>query len=491
METKELKLSLNVDRGSYVRSESINAEVSLMNISSQAVRIEDMIMSNNPLHLHAINNFGKEFSGSLQSPRARDGLRFPPIKEKSMILLEPKNKITIKIDLLDILGELTEGDYEVKATYVFGGMLFVESKPVSVKVLKSTPNYSKTYQDYLRINSYPVRTTWINSEEDGFYLFIMENSQHQPSNIRSNRRILKTDEPQRTCPSILASPEQLTEHVMWIQEEPPRVATLEKRVLKDFKKVKLPIRDFKILEPPFTSIDGNLHFVVMSKEKDTTTFRLIGLPNEGKIEMEEICRFGGDFTRYCIIHDEESRLHMVWASESGSIFYTWYDLEQSIKAEGEPKMVVTCKPPILDLQLSKACEDEEGNLQLLLHFANCEFPNELHSHLINVGSKKELSHSFFPLPELGSLVLIQTVLDLECRPHYLFQDRAGALWFKAFEGAELVRVTEEGEAYPGNVDYPVLLVSSNMSRHYGIYLRYIKDKSSFVYKKLQSLTMLR
>jgi hypothetical protein len=100
---------------------------------------------------------------------------------------------------------------------------------------------------------------------------------------------------------------------------------------------------------------------------------------------------------------------------------------------------------------------------------------------------KELSHSFFPLPELGSLVLIQTVLDLECRPHYLFQDSAGALWFKAFEGAELVRVTEEDEAYPGNVDYPVLLVSSNMSRHYGIYLRYIKDKSLFVYKKLESL----
>jgi hypothetical protein len=487
METKELKLSLSVDRESYVRSESINVEVALMNISSHAVRVEDMTMRNNPLHLHAINNSGQEFSGSLQSPRARDGLRFPPVKEKSMTLLQPKNKITIKIDLLDILGELTEGDYEVKATYVFGGILFVESKPVSVKVLKSTPNYSKTYLDYLRINSYPVRTTWINSEEDGFYLFIMENSQYQPSNIRSNRRILKTDESQKACPSILSSPEQLTEHVMWIQEDPPRIATLEKRVLKEVKKVKIPIRNFNILEPPFTSVDGSLYFVVVSKEGDTTTLRLVGLPSVGKIETEEICRFSSDFTRYCIIYDEESRLHMVWSSESGSIFYTWYDLEQSIKAEGEPKMLVTFKPPMLDLQLSKACEDEEGNLQLLLHFANYEFPNELHSHLISVDSKKELSHSFFPLPEQASLVLIQTVLDLDCRPHYLFQDGHGALWFKAFEGAELLRATEEGESYPGNVDDPVLLVSSNVSANYGIYLRYIKDRSRFIYKKLESL----
>jgi hypothetical protein len=209
---------------------------------------------------------------------------------------------------------------------------------------------------------------------------------------------------------------------------------------------------------------------------------------EGKIETEEISRFSGDFIKYCIIYDEESRLHIAWASESGDIFYTWFDIEQSVKAEGEPKMLVTGKPPILNLQLSKACEDEEGNLQLLLHFANYELPNELHSHLINVDSMKELSHSFFPLPELRSLVLIQTVLDLECKPHYLFQDGAGALWLKAFEEAELVRVTEEGEAYPGNIDYPVLLASSNMNWNYGIYLRYIKDKSRFVYKKLESLT---
>jgi hypothetical protein len=487
MEIKELTLSLSVDRESHVRSESINVEVSLMNTSSRAVEVEDMTVTNNPLHLNAINNFGEKFSGSLESPRARDGLRFPPIEGKSMILLQPKNKIVVKIDLLDILGELREGAYKVRATYVSGGMFFVRSQPVSVKILKSTPNYSKTYQDYLRINSYPVRTTWINSEDDGLYLFIMENSQYQPSNIRSNRRILKTEKNQRTCPSILASPEQLTEHILMLQEYPPRVAKLERRVLTDFKKVELPIRDFKILEPPFTSFYGDLYFVVMSKEKDTAIFSLVDLPNEGKIETEEICRFDDDFTRYCIIHDEESRLHIVWASKSGSIFYTWYDTEQSIKAESEPKMLVAFKPPILDLQLSKACEDEEGKLQLMLHFANCEFPNELHSHLINVDSGKELSHSFFPLPELRSLVLIQTILDLDCRPHYLFQDSAGALWFKAFEGAEPVKVTEDDEAYPGNVDYPVLLVSSDQSPNYGIYLRYIKDGSRFVYKKLESL----
>jgi hypothetical protein len=61
------------------------------------------------------------------------------------------------------------------------------------------------------------------------------------------------------------------------------------------------------------------------------------------------------------------------------------------------------------------------------------------------------------------------------------------LWFKPSENAKPTRVTEKGENYPSSNEYPALLVSSNESRHYGIYLRHIKDESRFIYKKLGSL----
>lgn len=483
---QDLRLSLKVDRESFVRGESINLEVSLLNNSSYPIKVEDLTLRNNPLYFYAINNLGERFSGSLQSPRTRDGLTPPPVMEKSMILLQPKTQRVTKIDLLNILGELTEGDYKVAATYSSEGILFVRSKIIFIKVLKSAPVYSETFQDYLRVTSHPIRTTWINREKDGLHLFIMENSQYLPSNIRSNRRILKIEEIQKVIPSILASRGQGAEHLMWIQADTVRVASLDQRVLKDLRAIRLPAPSFQILEPPFTDEDGTLYFVVVSKEKDVTIFQLVSCSLEGEIKTEEICRFRGDFTKYCIIYDEEPRLHMTWASESGDIFYTWFDLEKSVKAESGPKMLVRSKPPILDLEVSKACEDDYGNLQLLLHIVNYESLNELHSHLINVGTQETVLHSFSLLPELNGLRLLQTILDLECRPHYLFQDRLGSLWFKAFEGG-LVRVTGEGETCPGNVDYPVLLVSSNLSLNYGIYLRYVKDRSSFVYKKLESL----
>ena len=485
---ENLKLSITTNRESYVRSESIDLKVTLLNNSSRGIQIEDLTINNNPLHIYAVNNAGKEFLGSLQSPRNRDGVPFPPLWQESLILLDPKTRIAVDVDLLNILGELAEGNYEVKARYISQGILYVESNKLSLKILKSTPSYSKTFQDYLRVNNCLIRTAWINSEEDGLYVLIMENSQHNPSNIRSNRRIIKIDEVQKVCPSILASPEQYNEHLMWIQDETLKVATIEQRVLKDVKGIKLPIQGFQILEPMFTSENGKLYFIATLKKKAMTIFQLITYSDGDTVEIEEICKFEDNLTKYSITYDEKPRLHMAWASEVGNIFYTWIDIEQAIMAKGVPKIKATGTPPILDLQLSKACENEEGNFQLRLNFVNYASSTKLQSQLINPETGREVFHSFHELPELEDLMLLQTVLDLECKPHFLFQDRKRQLWFKSFRSVKPIRVTEEGEAYPGNIDYPVMLVSSNQSRHYGIYLRYIKDQERFIYKKLTLLT---
>jgi hypothetical protein len=485
--TQDLSLSLKLDRESFFERESINLEATLLNNAATPIRVEEQTALNNSLYFCVVDKSGREFLGSLQSSRTKDELLFPPVSGEPMFLFGPNAKRVISVDLLEILGALPEGDYIAKAAYTFEGMWFVRSEPVSFKVLKSAPMYSKTFQDSLRATSNTIRTAWISKEKDGLHVFLMENSQYYPSNLKSNRRVLKIEEIQRTYPSVLGSADQDTEHFIWSQAGTVRVATLQQRVLRDVKAVKLKVPCLQILEPPFTTEDGKLHFVVTSREGEHTIFKLVSYSLEGKAEVEEICRFSGGFTKYCIIYDVEPRLHVAWASESGDISYTWFDLEKFKKTEGEPEMLVKGKPPILDVQISKACGIREGKLQPFLFFAYFEAPNELHSHLISVDSGETLLHSFFPLPEPESLVLIQTILDLECRPHYLFQDHHGALWFKAFEQAELVRVTEEGEAYPGNVDYPVLLVSSNLSLNYGIYLRYIKDGSGFVYKKLESL----
>lgn len=483
----DLKLLLKVAKESLIAGESINLIIKLLNNSAVPVRVEELSLSNNPLNFYAINSIGERFSGSLLSPVIRDGF-IPPVIEKSFILLQPKTRSIAKIDLLNILGTLDEGDYKVVVTYSSEDGLFASSNTVSIKVVKSVPVYSKTLMDYFRANCNPIRTAWINREENRFHVFIMETSQYLPSNIKSNRRILQIDKSPKVIPAILGSPKQETEHLMWIEAETIKVASIHQRVLKDLRAIRLPLSNFQILEPPFTDANGTLYFLVMSKEGNMKNFQLVRYSFDGKIATEDMLRFYGDFLKYSVFYDSKQKLHMTWASQSGQIFYIWFDLEAFIKVKGRPKMLITDKPPILDLQIFKALKTTHGKLQLLLNYVNYQASNTLHSHLIDVNSKETVFHSFSWFPELKDLTLIQIILDLDCKPHFLFQDRHGTLWFKAFEGAKPVRATEENEFYPSNIDYPMLLVSSNDTRHYGIYLRYIKDKSRFIYKKLEKLT---
>ena len=116
-----------------------------------------------------------------------------------------------------------------------------------------------------------------------------------------------------------------------------------------------------------------------------------------------------------------------------------------------------------------------------------EFKNKIHSRVVYLETKKPVLDSFFASPKVEELALLDVVLDFECNPHHLFVDRDGVLWYKPLESKGLEKATEEDEAFPSNVQFPMLLVSSERSRHYGIYLRYIKGGSRFFCKKLVSL----
>jgi hypothetical protein len=485
LDKEKIKLSLKLDKTSFFRSESITLLVSILNDSSYRIRIEDLSISNNSLFFFAINEQREKFSGSIQTPDIKDGLPINPIEEKILVTLEPKGRQSTKIELLDVLGELPEGQYQAKGTYLTG-LVFIESQPISFKILKSKPVYSITERDYMRTEISPTRTAWVNEEKNGLHLFVMATSQYKPSNLRSNRRIMKIDKIQKFYPSILARPDLEIEHLLWIEERKVKIAVVINKGLKEVRSIKLPISNPIILEPPLSNYEGRLLFVVASKKNNASQFYQVSHSFAGKTTIEEICTFNGDFTKYCVIYDEDLMLHVAWATEVGKIFYTAFDSEKSKMARGLPRIIAEGKPPILDLQLSKSLMDENGNLQLLLNFVDYKSPIDLHSKLINVETMREHSQSFHYLPELEYLTLLDTVLDLECKPHFLFHDKEGALWFKSFEDAKPARVTEKDEIYPNTVTYPTLIVSSNQSRNYGIYLRVIKNNTKFVYKQLIS-----
>ncbi len=110
----------------------------------------------------------------------------------------------------------------------------------------------------------------------------------------------------------------------------------------------------------------------------------------------------------------------------------------------------------------------------------------MNAHILNVMKKVEIVNYFVPVPKEPELRCVDVILDENCLPHHLFQDKVGKLWYQPSK-VGLVKVSEEDEICPGKVKSPTLIMSSDLSRHHGIFLRYVRDKMYFVYKKLEEL----
>ncbi|MEM1547275.1 MAG: hypothetical protein QXP91_12565 [Candidatus Methanomethylicia archaeon] len=476
-----LSLSLSIDRDLFARFESIKAHVSLINKGFKSIVIEDLTATNNPLFFIASNSLGNRFKGSLQSFWLRDdeSMKFsPPEIEKSVTVLKPGESKEIDVDLINVFNDLPEGNYNVYASYRLCALSFLKSNIVSFRIVKSKPIYSITFQDYARNDMIPIRTSWINKGEDGFYIFLMANSQNQPSNIIYNHRILKINSFKDVYPSIPSTYGQEVNHILWI-DDAIHILEILNCNLENIRVLNKSIG--RILHPSLTTEDGELRFLTLLNEGSKFLIYLVRVPFRGEVEIRNVFRFEGVLGRHSVVFDSDWNPYIAY-----SLNDTIYCLKVYVDNGFNVKYMVLdrVKGSILNLHFSNAYMDEEGGNHIVLNYIAQE-NGKLYSYLIDVDSGKHIYHLYIPI-EGENLKLIQVLLDYDCKPYFLFQDYSGALWFKPYNGG-FIKATGEDERCPGNVSYPVMLISSKYSSNYEISLRYIKNESIFTYKRLKKL----
>ncbi|MEM2541095.1 MAG: hypothetical protein QXX13_07495 [Candidatus Methanomethylicia archaeon] len=477
MSSRNLLLLLGIDRDLFVRFESIVVHVSLVNNGLKPIAVEDLTATNNPLFFRAVNNFGGRFKGSLQSFWMRDGVGEVPVRGKSMITLNPKEAREIHVDLIKIFNVLPEGNYKVYAYYRLGTLSFLKSNIISFRIVKSKPIYSITFQDYARNNMIPIRTSWINEGEDGFYIFLMDCSYNLPSNIISNRRIAKINGLRDITYSIPSVYGQNVEHVLWVDNDTLYVAEIINGGLGNIRRIKRPIG--YILNPPLTTEDGELRFLTFLEG----LVKLVRIPFKGEVMVDDVLKLRGLLDKYSIVFDMDSNPYLVYNLDR-KIYYLKINIYDQANIDRRVDLLAEANNPVLNLHLSNAWRYDEDSYRISLNYVVQE-NNKLCSYLIDVDNGKHLSHTYTPLEDM-KLKLIQVILDYDYNPYFLLQDSLGTLWFKSYDG-ELIKATGEDERCPGNVSYPVMLISSKYSRKYGIYLRYVKNESTFTYRKLKRL----
>jgi hypothetical protein len=186
---------------------------------------------------------------------------------------------------------------------------------------------------------------------------------------------------------------------------------------------------------------------------------------------------------YSLVFEEEAHAHLVYTSnrefECNHVELSGVNFEDRVKRR--LLKGVRC----FGLELSNNCLDERGESFLALHYLTLE-DGRFNAHIMDVMKKAEIVNFFIPFEKELELKCIDVILDENCLPHHLFQDRNGILWYQPSEGG-MIKASEEGEYCPRNIQFPKLILSSELSRHHGIFVRYVKDKKYFVCRKLEDL----
>ncbi|MBC7090343.1 MAG: hypothetical protein H5T50_00250 [Nitrososphaeria archaeon] len=479
---KNFKLYLDFSRRRFVRGESIPVKVCLENVSEKNFLLDELEPLSDSLYFRILGKTGFKGSFSMRSWLSREGKVLHPYETKTF-MLDAKGKKCLELDLIKILGELPEDLYKIKATYTSHGILFIDSNIVQVKIVPSNPVYISSPRDYLRYDCDPIYSVWISRQEEGYFLYFMKNSPNFPKNIWYNKRVTRLDKP---CEAYAALPENYDQQkncIVWSEKNVifRCVVEDEKFSIEDFK---LPFQVDSILEPQFFCEDGTLITLAYSFVEDHSTIYLIIIEGDGSVQTRCLKTFKGRLDEYTLVFDERTRAHLVYTIRGSNECYYIEIFGENLEKERE-QMLFRSRSQCFALQLSNNCLDESGERILALHYLTLE-DDRLNAHILNVNSKAEVKNIFLPIRKELELKCIDVILDENCSPHHLFQDKNGILWYQPAEGG-MIRASEENEVCPGNIDFPKLILSSSLSRHHGIFIRYVKDKKNFVYKKLEDL----
>ncbi|MCX8188596.1 MAG: hypothetical protein N3F64_02710 [Nitrososphaeria archaeon] len=483
MSLKEnLKLHLKFSRRKFVRGESIPVTVCLENIGNKNLLLDELTPLSASLNFKVLGKTGFKRSFPLRNWLSREGIILKPYKPKTF-KLSPNSKKCLNLDLTKICGELAEDLYKIRATYTSHEILFINSEIVQIKIISSNPIYISSPRDYLRYAYDPIYSAWISKQNNEHFLYFMKNSPNFPKNIWYNKRVTRLDKPYDVYAALPENYDQRKNCIVWYEKNVffKCVVEDEKFSLNSFE---LPFQVNCIFEPPYFCEDGVLISLAYSFTDNLSTIYLIKIGEDANFQTKPLETFKGILDEYNLVFDEKTHAHLVYTIKGCNECY-YIEISGENLEEVTKQTLFKNENQCFALQLSNNCIDESGERILALHYLTLE-KDRLNAHILDVIRKVEVKNIFVPVPKERELKCIDVILDEEGLTHHLFQDKNGILWYQPAEGG-MIQASEEDEVCPGNIEFPKLVLSSNLSRHYGIFIRYVKDRRNFVYKKLEFL----
>ncbi len=478
----DIRLSLKIENQNFIEGESIQFKVTLENTGNKTLSLHSFEPDNQSVTLAANGQKQLQILGTQMSWKERNGSHIDAPRQYDNFELKPGESQILEGDALAWIGSLPPGEYNLMAAYNSGVNIYTESEQVQIKINPAKPVYHQKVKTNIRLAYALERSAWINQTEDGFNLYLLEDSPDFPSNFFRNCFIKKITEPYNVYPSACNVDPPEAVHLCWLDKDNVlNVIKISKDgEVEETEKYSPGLKNAEILLSPFSDSKGELHLLIMNNSGKEIIY--IHLDHNKKFEKQILVSSSQGISNYSVLWDRDEIIHFAWNEKNRSaINYLRYNLNDGNKPE--QKELCNVRSNIKNLELFQTVNGETYD-EHLYALTSDENTGKYQDFLVDLVSSKPVLYKTLNGINSGGFTFFKSALTVENEPVYIFKDNSDKFYFYSSVNEE-IKLLSDSSTKPLPVDsQPELFTTAKFSHKDGIYIGYL-EKNRLQYLKVE------
>jgi len=480
-----LTLELEVPKTEVIRGESIRFVLNLVNTGDAPVTTVDATPDNRAFRIRVSGGYGVNASGDQMSIQEREGEHIDEPRETPQSILQPKEKMTVRGDVMAWIGELAPGTYTLQGHHFDLHGNPTDSKAVEIKVAEAAPVYARTAVQNVFLSYSPRSTAWIHESGGGADLFFLQSSPANPAVTYSNLPMARLDTSADVFPSSFNISAPRIQHLLWASPNGNLQVIRFRSDLPPEAPLSLPLphEDLQPIATPYSDEKGNLHALLATADgSPACLFQLIGKGTPAFHNIQAVPPLEGP--RGALWYKDEV-LAFAWVEPEGKDVYAAIVPLDAPPKQIPGKKIFTAGEAIIDLTLAQRFNAATEKFDRLAFVLGHDMVNDiLLRWRINLADGQVEEENQFVADGIGNLRILQCVITDELAPLYLFAGPDGSVRFADSNFSAFVPVLNEMRKPVRAADFPGIVIPSRFSSAPGKYVRHIEQGKRLAWVKL-------
>ncbi len=478
----DIRLSLKIGNQDFIEGESIPIKITLENTGNKTLSLHSFEPGNQSVTLAANGRKQLQILGTQLSWKERNGSHIDAPRQYDNFDIKPGETKVLEGDALNWLGSLSPGEYSLMAAYNSGVNIYTESEQVQIIINPARPVYHQNVKTNIKLAYALQRSAWINQTDNGFDLYLLEDSPDFPSNYFRDQFVKKLAEPYQVFPSVINVDPPEAIHLCWLDKDSVlNVIEISKNgEIEETYKYSPGLKDAEILLSPFSDSKGELHILIINNSGREIVY--IHLDQDKKFRKQILVSSSQGISNYSILWDRDEILHFIWNDLNRPVInYLQYNLNDG--QTSEQKESCRLQTNIRGLELFQTIDGENYN-EHLYALTSDTATGKFQNWIVDLSSAKPVLYETLNGINSGGFTFYKSELTVENEPVYLFKDNSEKFYFYSSITHD-IQMLSHSAGNPLDINsQPELFTTAVFSHKAGVYISYITE-NRFEYLKVE------